>query len=401
MRSANSRRWVAFSLALLVLLVVATAAIVYFRGRQNSQVENPANQGTQQQPRESPSATKLDNQAPRADSGAAATTGWYQLYFTRPNYPDRIEQHTGKSLDGQLVSLIASAQKTIDAADYDFDLENVANALAAAQTRGVRVRFVTDTDTWTHRDPTIQKAWTILKSANIPVVDDQRGPIMHNKFMVVDGEWVWTGSWNWTTGDTYRLNNNAIRIKSKAIAENYTVEFEKMFTLRKFGPTKPRGVPFPIVTIENVLIENYFAPEDDVASHVLKRINSATKSIQFMAFSFTRDSLGKALIARHRDGVQVRGVFETTGSDTQFSEFQALKQAGVDVMRDGNPYVMHHKVFIIDGKTVIFGSFNFSTNADKDNDENLLIIDDPTLAEAFTAEMERVVATAKNPPAKK
>ncbi len=45
-------------------------------------------------------------------------------------------------------------------------------------------------------------------------MDDQRGPIMHNKFVVVDNSAVWTGSWNFTDGDTYRLNNNAIKIMS-------------------------------------------------------------------------------------------------------------------------------------------------------------------------------------------
>ena len=401
MPSAFWRRWFAISLALLVLLVAAAGAILYFQGRLPGLPGPPAQPANNEQPRGGSPPSRPEAPSASIGSGPSASSSWYQLFFTQPAYPDRAELHSGTSLDGQLVALIASAQKTIDAASYDFDLENVATALAAAQTRGVRVRFVTDTDTWTHRNPTIQKAWTILKAANIPIVDDQRGPIMHNKFMVVDAEWVWTGSWNWTSGDTYRLNNNAIQIKSKELAENYTVEFEKMFTLRKFGPTKPRGVPFPQITIQNVLVENYFAPEDDVTSHILNRISGATKSIQFMAFSFTLDKLGQALIGRHKAGVQVRGVFETTGSETQFSEYRALKQAGLDVMKDGNPYVMHHKVFIIDGKTVIFGSFNFSSNAEKDNDENLLIIDDLNLAEAFTAEMERVVSMAKNPPTRK
>ena len=401
MYSARSRRWVVVSLALLLLLFLISIAFLYLRDRSLDQTVPPSEPSTKEKPRSDPLTPTLVAPSAPIGTGPSATSSWYQLYFTRPAYPDRVALHTGGSLDGQLVALIATAQRTIDAAAYDFDLEIVATALASAKARGVRVRFVTDTDTWTHRDASIQKAWTILKEANIPIVDDQRGPIMHNKFLVVDGEWVWTGSWNWTTGDTYRLNNNAIRVQSKQLAENYTAEFEKMFTLRKFGPNKPRGIPFPQITIQNISVENYFAPQDDVSVQILRRINSATKSIQFMAFSFTLDSLGQALIARHKMGVKVRGVFETTGSETQFSEFRVLQQAGLDVMQDGNPYVMHHKVFIIDGRTVIFGSFNFSSNADKDNDENVLIVEDLNLAEAFTAEMDRIVATAKNPPARK
>jgi len=95
-----------------------------------------------------------------------------------------------------------------------------------------------------------------------------------------------------------------------------------------------------------------------------------------------------------------RGVFETTGSETRFSEYGAMKAAKLGVWQDGNPYLMHHKVFIVDGQTAILGSFNFSQNAETENDENLLIVDDPALAQAFTAEFERVLAQAKNPPKK-
>ncbi len=62
---------------------------------------------------------------------------------------------------------------------------------------------------------------------------------------------------------------------------------------------------------------------------------------------------------------------------------------------------MHHKVIIIDEHIVIFGSFNFSDNAATQNDENLLIVDNPEIAKAFKGEYDRVLALAKNPPAKK
>lgn len=93
-------------------------------------------------------------------------------------------------------------------------------------------------------------------------------------------------------------------------------------------------------------------------------------------------------------------MFENTGSNTEFSEYTEMKKTGLDVRQDGNPYLMHHKVFIIDGKTVVLGSFNFSQNAETENDENLLIVDDPSLAQQFIAEFGRVYDQAKNPPRK-
>jgi phosphatidylserine/phosphatidylglycerophosphate/cardiolipin synthase-like enzyme len=322
--------------------------------------------------------------------------GWYDIYFTTPRYPDKPDYHQG-GLDTHLVAFINSAQQTIDIAAYDFDLENVANALADAAARGVRVRMVTDSDTLTNDNPKIQKAFDFLKQAKIPILDDQRGPIMHNKFVIVDGRAVWTGSTNFTDGDTYRLNNNAIKIVSRQLAQNYTAEFEKMFVQRSFGPSKPAGGTEALVTLGSVPIENYFAPKDGVADKIIARLKQAQQSIHFLAFSFTSDPIGSAMLARATAGVSVAGVFEKTGSETQYSEYGRMRKAKLDVLQDGNPYVMHHKVIIIDGRTVIFGSFNFSNNADKDNDENLLIIDDPTLAQAFEAEFQRVREVALNP----
>jgi phosphatidylserine/phosphatidylglycerophosphate/cardiolipin synthase-like enzyme len=51
---------------------------------------------------------------------------------------------------------------------------------------------------------------------------------------------------------------------------------------------------------------------------------------------------------------------------------------------------MHHKVFIIDNKTVITGSYNPTKNANERNDENILIIHDKKIAEKYLKEFERI-----------
>lgn len=328
-------------------------------------------------------------------------TDWYELHFTSPIYPDNPKNHTG-GLDTYLVSLMDKATKTLDVADYDFDLADVADAMVRAKQRGVQVRMVTDSDTINNiKNKPVQDALGKLKKAGIVFIGDNRGPIMHNKFTVVDNQYVETGSWNYTDGDTYHLNNNMIIIHNVQLAQNYTAEFEKMFVNKTFGPNKAKGVPNPVVTIEGVKVENYFAAEDGVVQHILDAIKPAKQSIYFLAFSFTQDDIGKAIEDKAKAGLKVGGVFETTGSQTPYSEYGKMKKAGLDVYTDGNPWVMHHKVIILDEATVIFGSFNFSDNANTQNDENLLIIHDPVLAKAFKAEYDRVLALAKNPPVKK
>jgi phosphatidylserine/phosphatidylglycerophosphate/cardiolipin synthase-like enzyme len=281
---------------------------------------------------------------------------------------------------------------------YQLDLPNVTQALIEAKQRGATVRVVTDSDIL--NDPKENPSFKQLQNAGIPIVGGNPNAIMHDKFVVVDKAAVWTGSWNFTENDTYRYNNNGVLFQSPELAHNYTVTFEKMFNDKAFGPSRKPGGTTPRLTIGGVSVENYFAPEDKVAEKIIARLKTAARTIDFMAFSFTDEALGQVVRDRAQAGVNVRGVFETTGSETKFSEYGRMKKAGLDVLQDGNPYSMHHKVFIVDGKTVIFGSFNFSQNAGNENDENLLIIDDPGLAQQFETEFARVYEQAKNPPKK-
>lgn len=332
-----------------------------------------------------------------ASPPASSSGGWYQVYFTTPKYPDKEADHKG-GLDEKLTAFINTAQTRVDMAIYQLDLPNVTQALIDAKKRGATVRVATDIDIY--NDPKENPSFKQLEKVGIKVVGGNPNAIMHDKFVVVDGKAVWLGSWNFTTNDTYRYNNNGIAIQSPELAKNYTVTFEKMFQDGKFGPQRKPGGTTPKLTIGGVAVENYFAPEDHVPEKIIARVSKAQKTIDFMAFSFTDDAIGKAVMDRAKAGVRVRGVFETTGSETKFSEYGALKSAKLDVWQDGNPYLMHHKVFIVDEQTVIFGSYNFTQNAEQENDENLIIVDDTNLAQAFTAEFGRVYEQAKNPPKK-
>lgn len=325
----------------------------------------------------------------------AASGPWFDIAFTTPAEIDRPGTHQG-GIDTRLVTLIDGAQRTVDIAVYDFDLMNVAEAMARASGRGVRVRMVTDSDTVANvKDEHIQAALKTVRSAKVTIVEDNRRAIMHHKFAVVDEATVLTGSWNFTDGDTYRLNNNAVIVRNGQLAVNFTHEFEDMFVQKRFWPTKSKVVPNPRITIGKSTIETYFASETDPSQPLTRRIEASASRIDFLAFAFTHDGLAAALISRKRAGIPVRRVFEKTGSETRFSEYAHLRDAGAEVYQDGNRYVMHHKAFVIDGTTTAFGSFNFSDNATTDNDESLLIVDDPVVANAFTAEVDRVVAVAR------
>ena len=97
------------------------------------------------------------------------------------------------------------------------------------------------------------------------------------------------------------------------------------------------------------------------------------------------------MIERAADGITVAGVFEESQYHSNTgTEYDNLLAAGLDVRLDGNPRSMHHKVFIIDNKTVITGSYNPSKNANERNDENVLIIHDEDIAGKYLDEFNRL-----------
>ena len=355
-------------------------------------------------PTETPGTTGTTVAAPVTQPGmpplSNTSSDWWQVYFTDPlnvNNPDNWQN----SIEGHLIDKINAAQKSIHIASFEFDLTPVAEALIAAKQRGVDVRWVTDDENGLVADEEPGRGqFKMLQDAGIEVKDDSRTALMHNKFWIFDGEWVWTGSTNITASGIFDQNNNTIVIRSTKLAEMYEREFQEMWD-GKFGPRSPSTVDQQSLTLNGTPIQVYFSPEDDVLNHIIPVVESAKTNIRFLAFSFTDYPLAKAMIDRAVAGADVAGVFEKTGSETQSAELRTLYCAKVPVRQDGNPSFLHHKLIVIDNHIVITGSLNFSTNADTSNDENVIVIDNPDIAKLYMQEFERDWAQGTDPdPAK-
>jgi len=323
------------------------------------------------------------------EAGYGVKGSWFELYFTDPTSP-LSPQGTG-GLDGPLVNAIDQARLSIDVAAYSISLNSVRFALINAHKRGVQVRMVMESTNMDRSDP------QALIEAGIPIVGDNMDGLMHNKFMVIDKSEVWLGSMNFTDSGTYDDNNNMMRIHSTKIAEDYSVEFKEMFEDHKFGPDVVRQTPNPTVTIDDTRIDIYFSPDDGVINALVNLLNSAKESIHFLTFSFTSNELGDIIREKDEAGLTVAGVMdEEQISSNQGTEYDPFKQAGIDVRIDGNAGQMHHKVFILDEEIVVLGSYNFSQNAEVRNDENLIIVYNPIIAEQFMMEFERVQKLARD-----
>jgi phosphatidylserine/phosphatidylglycerophosphate/cardiolipin synthase-like enzyme len=326
-----------------------------------------------------------------APAAAPSAASWYHLYFTNPTVTAQLSNPTG-GIPDQIAASFDSAQHSIDLAIYQFDLSNVTQALLRAKARGVTVRAVTDSDSLG------MDGIQTLAQAGVPVVPDNRQPIMHDKFAVIDSVLVWTGSMNYTFSDAYRNDNNMIEIQSPELAQNYTREFERMFVGRQFGKRAMVDTPHPLVSIGGTEIETYFSPGGGVAAHIDDVLAGAQRSIYFLAFAFTRKDFGQTLLDQAAAGRDVRGVFEgeqlAAGGDQVWT---MLTQGGLapNIRKDGNAKNMHDKVFVVDRAIVVTGSYNFSASAENDNDENVLILHDPAIGAAYYAQWERVWAEGK------
>jgi len=319
-----------------------------------------------------------------------ASGAWWEVYFADPVTINNPANWQG-SIEGRLIDKINAAQSSIHIASFEFNLTPVADALIAAKQRGVDVRWVTDDENGLEADGEPGHGqFARLKDAGIDVRSDSRSALMHNKFWIFDNQIVWTGSTNITENGIFKQNNNTIVIQSTALAAIYEREFQEMWD-GQFGPTSPSTLDEQITNVNGSQIVVVFTSEDPaIEQAIIPIVKSATKSIRFMTFSYTDFPLAEAMIERSKNGVDVAGVFERVGSDTEASELKTLVCANVPARRDGNPSFLHHKVIVIDERIVVTGSMNYSTNAEESNDENVLIIDNADVARLYMQEFERV-----------
>lgn len=370
------------------------SALLVFSAFSCSSDDNLINSDLQQIQSSSVSSSGINN-----FPATIAFNNAYKMLFSE-NEP--LGRKDPKNPDKYLFSLIDSATQTIDAAFYDIDDPQAADAFVRAAKKGVKVRIMTDSDNMKDDvDPTLpRKAIETMRTAGIEIKEDKRSAIMHQKFMIVDGKEILTGSMNLTTTSMYQHNNNILVFKSPELSTTYTEEFNRMFVEGKLGPNK-RTVSFPKSTVGDAEVSVFFSPKGGAKDAVMAELGKAQKSIKFMTFSLTGAELQTLLLDKKKAGLNVEGVMDECLSRGAYSLLRPLKNAGMYVLRDGNQALLHHKVFIVDDETVITGSSNYSDSAENSNNENTVIVKSKTIASLYAKEYSRVkyaAQTHKNVP---
>ena len=300
-------------------------------------------------------------------------------------------------MEMDLLERLAGAENSIDVAVYGFNRESVRDALVAAHQRGVTVRVVTDDDAYL--EPSYFPAFSSLEAAGIPLVNDSRSSLMHNKFFIIDGEFVWSGSTNLTdNGFTYN-HNNALVFTSTVVADIFTLEFEEMFTAGLFGTDKTDNVTHSL-TYNGLPLEIYFSPSDAAMSQLLSAVATADNTIHFGIFFYTDDDLRDAMIERLQAGVTIQGVWDALGAGNLYSEDETLCAAGADIKIDDLGGLLHHKFMVIDAHSsdplVISGSMNWTAAGGQANDENIVIIHDAHVAQHYLLAFEELYAAIED-----
>ncbi|MEG4233323.1 DUF655 domain-containing protein [Microcoleus sp. Pol11C3] len=280
-------------------------------------------------------------------------------------------------------------------------------------------------------------ALVIVKDAGIPVIDDtadgsKGSGLMHHKFVVIDGKTVIVTSANFTTSDIHgdfktvasRGNaNNLLKIQNAQVAQLFTQEFNLMWGDGPGGkPDSKFGIKKPFRQVQKVRVGNatvavQFSPttatlpwEKSGNGLINRTLGSAKKSVDLALFVFSAQRLSNTLEIEARRGVAVRALIDSNfiyrpyseGLDMMGATFiqdckleadnrpwrKPLTTVGVPLLPMGDR--LHHKFGVVDGKTVLTGSHNWSEAANHGNDETLLAIESPTVAAHFEREFDRL-----------
>ncbi len=133
------------------------------------------------------------------------------------------------SVAGVIARLLQRTTTSVDAALYRFNNPPLSHALEQAACRAVKVRLVLDRGKY--QDDQVTRK--LLSAGSMPwrTLSGRRGPAskMHHKFIILDGQSVLTGSYNWTLESEEENYDNLVLLREPELVEIYHQEFEALW----------------------------------------------------------------------------------------------------------------------------------------------------------------------------
>ena len=264
------------------------------------------------------------------------------------------------------MSLFRTAATSIDCALYDVNLPSWIDALSGS---ALPIRVVTERK-------------NVKGSLPPSFILDNNFYLMHNKFCVIDGHILITGSMNPTRTDALRNHNNLLIVDSSALSSIFLSEAKEMQSGTYGGGASGDS----LVLRNGYLWDVRFCPEQDCRESLLERLEQAAR-VDGMIFPFTGSQVGLRVASL---GNNSRVLLEKRQSRQRTSVLPLLLRYGVQVKEDNTSATLHHKVFILDNSSVFFGSYNPTRAANEGNDEALIYTNDATVVAGFISEFERL-----------
>ncbi|MGA0832502.1 MAG: phospholipase D family protein [Polynucleobacter sp.] len=155
-----------------------------------------------------PETTKAAKEAPKTDATLKAEV--LSVFFSPP----------AGAAKG-LIRYLDGAKKSIQVMAYSFTYVEIAEALARAAKRGVEVQVIQDGPTAANNFDVIP----ILLKVGVALRGNKAHRIFHNKVMIIDGDIVVTGSYNFTNSAEKSNAENMIVLRSATLAQQYYKNF--------------------------------------------------------------------------------------------------------------------------------------------------------------------------------
>jgi phosphatidylserine/phosphatidylglycerophosphate/cardiolipin synthase-like enzyme len=140
----------------------------------------------------------------------------------------------------------------------------------------------------------------------------------------------------------------------------------------------------------------HFSPAGGCTDAVVRELAAARREVLVLAYGFTSRPISQALIDAKLRGVDVEIVLDHSNEKEEHSDLHFLLEQKLTPVIDAHHAIAHNKVMLIDGKTIITGSFNFTTHAESHNAENLVVIKGhPDLVSAYRHDFDHHKAHAR------
>ncbi len=136
--------------------------------------------------------------------------------------------------------------------------------------------------------------------------------------------------------------------------------------------------------------DSFFSPGEACRSAIVQQLNDARKQLKICVFTISDDAITESIINAHKRGVGVMLITDNDKSLDLGSDIERISKSGISVKMDRTSDHMHHKFMVVDGSSVLTGSYNWTRSAAKYNHENILLTKEDGVVISFLKEFEKL-----------